>query len=89
MCGRTSRSRRSERGDGDGDGVRDGSVVGIDSERGDTSGARAYERDTGGPRGAVTTCHGGRGESRLKKELPEGETVDEPHGAATAGTGPR
>jgi hypothetical protein len=29
------------------------------------------------------------GEQRLKKELPCGEALDETHGAATAGTGPR
>jgi hypothetical protein len=34
MGGRTTRWRRSERGDGEADGVQDGGVVGIDAERG-------------------------------------------------------
>jgi hypothetical protein len=61
---------------------------------GQTSSARAYDReataqrlpDRGVPLRRVMEDVG---EQRLKEELPCGETLDEAHGAATAGTRPR
>src|SRR5688572_10518452 len=58
---------------------------------GQTSGVRAYERDTtapGGPRVPLRGVMEDVGEQGLKEKLPWGETVDDAHGAATARTWP-
>ena len=92
MCGRTVRCRRFERGDGDGEYVRDGGIVGVDAGAGQTSGARAYECDAtspGGPSVPLRRVMEDVGEPRLKEELPCGEALDEAHGAATAWARPR